>query len=244
MNVSENGAEENNDLLIFEYLEGDLSADKALAFERQLASDPALQMKLEQWKGTVVTQDFYDTQHLEEKLLQYTGEVGKRINSIVIGVMLSFLCSLLPLSLEKGKSMPIQPIRLPSPIIAGSLKESVVETNKRALLAKAFSPIVLPAKTTQELITPVRQSRKMTELELLQPRQLVLPVISSMGTPNELEVKMKVVTIQKPLAKRMITRKQAWKTKRMKEKARQQREADQFLKGHVPYVVPLNTTNF
>ncbi len=49
----------------------------------------------------------------------------------------------------------------------------------------------------------------------------------------------------KPIAvARTLSRRQGRTIMRMKEKARQQRQADQFLKGNVPYVVPLNSENF
>ena len=61
---------ESRDLLLFEYLEGNLTEEKARALEEALLTDPELRAELECWKESYVVQDFYATGQLEEQLLK------------------------------------------------------------------------------------------------------------------------------------------------------------------------------
>jgi hypothetical protein len=58
------------------------------------------------------------------------------------------------------------------------------------------------------------------------------------------ETAKKKLSVRNLPVARTITRKQARQIARMKERALQRRMANEFEKGRVPYVVPLNTRNF
>jgi hypothetical protein len=65
------------------------------------------------------------------------------------------------------------------------------------------------------------------------------PEETGLGPVREQPVKK----VKVPVAK-TLTRQQRRAVARMKRRAVQQREANEFLKGNVPYVVPLNSNNF
>jgi hypothetical protein len=237
------------DKLLFDYLEGNLPDGQALALEKKAAADALLGSELEYWKETKLTGDFYDTSLLEKKLLmaetmpagraEKAGSGAKPVSGYLFVLLLS-LCSLWPVKLEKeaarlenapGYQMLAEEKAgatraFPAPVPAKEIPQKPAVMQKRAQPVATFRPDRLVISQVNPLTPPVlRVSRQIRELTLT-------------------EAASKKMALKKiPLA-RTISRRQARQIARMKEKALQRRMANEFLKGRIPYVVPLNTRNF
>jgi len=79
-------SEEHIDNMLFNYLEGNLSDDKAQQVEREITSDPLIEGELNLWKQSFVHADFYNTTTIEPQLLQSPGSFGFTffLNSILV----------------------------------------------------------------------------------------------------------------------------------------------------------------
>lgn len=243
---TESWGDDPTDALLFEYLEGDLSEEHAKQLEEKLSSDPGLQMKLEHWKEAFVEQDFYNTELLEESLLQPPVKVVHISVSaaVFIVALLTSVFSSLPLAPAKERVMPSPPMEIPAPVITAGKKEMVREAQKPAMKEKLLPQVSSHNSTAEETVQTRVLPEKVSEEALLKPKMLPLTVTLPTSGLYALETKINRIGFKKTPVARIITRKQQRKIERMKEKARQERAANQFLKGQVPYVVPLNTNNF
>ncbi|MDO1449141.1 hypothetical protein Q0590_22885 [Rhodocytophaga aerolata] len=239
------------DKLLFEYLEGNLPDEQARELEKKAASDALLGTELEYWKETKVTAELYDTHLLEERLVRVESipakqpvESTKNTNaSLYAFVWLVCICSVWPIRLKQEKTtlapkyiVEILAREKSTPILA------IVEQKQETRFTKRNSETQkrdLPISTslyTEKTIPHLPDLRKVESNQLPVSRQ-----IQEIRIPASASKKLRVPAIP---ATRTITRKQARQIARMKEKALQRRMANEFLKGRVPYVVPLNTQNF
>jgi hypothetical protein len=239
------------DKLLFEYLEGNLPEEQARELEQKAASDTLLGTELEYWKETKVLAEFYDTSLLEEKLLQVGSvptkqpvEATKNTNApFYVFAWLVCVCSVWPIKLKKEKidSAPEYTYEI-----------TVMEKNNSILPLIAQVPEASSrnkSPETQKEDLPIStsistESKKpyFPNLRKLEPGQLaVSPKLHEVSIPVSASKKLRPT---KAPATKIITRKQARQIAHMKEKGLQRRMANEFLKGRVPYVVPLNTQNF
>lgn len=73
---------------------------------------------------------------------------------------------------------------------------------------------------------------------------LSMDIFSSIMDEREMDVEVKRVRIPKKAKENNISRRQQRMIEKKKGKALQERQAREFMKGNVPYVVPLNSQNF
>jgi hypothetical protein len=240
-------ADENSlDLLLFRYAEGDLGADQARELEARLASDASLREELSFWKESFVEPDMYDTAHLERGML--VSETSRWTGSYFgtwIFVLTLIISLFRPVPVEMEIRTVLIPASVPMPVTAaiatdaGNPEEAVIR--RQSTRTPAFSrKKVLPgspqleSKVSGSIISSLIPEIKSRPLEVLSP----------VAQPWLTGVRVQKVK-HKPIATaRTLTRRQQRAILRMKEKARQRRQADQFLKGNIPYVVPLNSENF
>jgi anti-sigma-K factor RskA len=242
------------DKRLFDYLEGNLSAQQARKLEQEIASDATLAGELEHWKDAVFVQDFYDTRVLEEKLLLEETIVPAQKQAVhtttpatlLITLLLTCVCSLWPVKVENQevKNSQLLTLRLP---VAENISEKptlplpVAARENQKLIATTQAQY-LPKNNTAQTV-----SVRHTQTELLLPLQ---PAALHVSAGNEIpqvilpETAKKKLSVKNLPVARTITRKQARQIARMKERALQRRMANEFEKGRVPYVVPLNTRNF
>lgn len=91
-------SEEHIDIMLFDYLEGNLSSSEVKQVEGQIASDPLIKEELNIWKESYIQADHYPTTlALESQLLQSTGSVSFTLflNSILV-VCLTLISSTNP----------------------------------------------------------------------------------------------------------------------------------------------------
>jgi hypothetical protein len=235
--------EHKRDELLFKYLEGELSAQETAELEKALASDAALQGELDLWREAYVSAEFYPTEPLEKSLLQTEVQtIRSSTVSVFVLTLLSSLLSFLPLAEQTQAPIPASPVREFRPA-----EQTVLDFPEISQPAPAIQVLSrpLPATPGPENPTPVTDFPQYPVVSAL-PAPMLLPLPVS-GEPADLPGPASGAV--KPAARktpvpRTISRKEQRQIERMKEKARQQRMADQFRKGRVPYVVPLNTKSF
>jgi hypothetical protein len=259
MNPSVNNRDEGmTDRLLFEYLEGELSPERAKALEERLAADPALRGELELWQASFVEPDFYNTQALEKGLVKAPVKVpGSAASGWMLGLVLlvtSFL--LAPLVMEKEPSTVRERV---ATVAAGAAGNSV--DGEPAVVKNRPNPPATPgtrelSKVTRRKTSPGREASEKRFAQtkqgsafltaeirpltpIITPERAAVPADLSAGRVKVLQVQLKKVTLPK-----VLSRRQQRAIARMKERARQQREANKFLKGNIPYVVPLNSNSF
>jgi hypothetical protein len=232
---------DENDLLLFNYLEGNLSAEEEKALESTLLTDVSLQAELSYWQETYIEPDSYGTNGLEAKLLlpQQTPVQSTGSFQVIIATLLASLLSLVPVPLafksqDQLHSYPLSSIlpaeskqvaqpdsRKSIDVLRPVKKETIIaEHSKKFEVGKPILIDALPALSLQPL-----SQNETGDLVLLAEKEI------------------KVYWKKKP-ATRILSGKERRNIARMKEKALQRRMANEFLKGRVPYVVPLNTNNF
>jgi hypothetical protein len=240
-------ADENSlDLLLFRYAEGDLGADQARELEARLASDAALRDELSFWKESFVEPDVYDTTHLESGMLvpvepRWTGSYfGTWV--FVLTLMVS-LFRPVPVEMETRTALILAPVI--TPVETDIVTESR-NSGEPTTLSRITHIPVTPRKKPMPEVTEVERNVNESIISSLIPeiKSRPLEVKEAIARLSLTGVRVQKVKHKPVAGARTLTRRQQRKILKMKEKARQQRQADQFLKGNVPYVVPLNSENF
>jgi hypothetical protein len=242
------------DRLLFDYLEGNLTGEQAMELEQAMASDASLAGEMDHWKEAVVTQDFYDTSRLEQKLLleEVIVPVQQQANSTTAAslfmiALLTCICSIWPVKVEKEAYLQPHPAMIQVPAaekINGVLSPQVslpVEQHPQQILVLAQAKIISPPTTAQRVTIYKTQTGDLAKLSPVELSMAVSKEIPLVAIPEGSRKKLSLKSVP---AARTISRKQARQIARMKERALQRRMANEFLKGRVPYVVPLNTRNF
>jgi hypothetical protein len=261
MNPSVNDpGEQATDRLLFQYLEGELTDEQTSTLEARLTADPALRGELELWRAAFVQPEDYDTAALERSLLKEpappagTSEVRWMLGLVLVAILFLSAPLLteraptgkaprrLPPAAGKAKGRPgakpavNAPGRAPQPVPAAP-DHAVAE---RTVPADRSPRVRRTGQAEAPAPTPPASMAAVDRLEPVATLQLV-PVPEGLGNGYVEEQpvrKVKVPTI------RTLTRKQQRAIARMKRKAIEQRKASEFLKGNVPYVVPLNPNSF
>jgi hypothetical protein len=249
---TDNGESGELDKFLFNYLEGNLSEEQARELERQAAADTRLGSELELWKETLVTQDFYDTSLLEKNLLLEDStmpEQKQTVNpttsaSLFMIALLTIICSIWPVKTEKEVPDQVLDITLQVPV-AEKIRTQLTTPVSVTAEGNHHQGIKVQVSSLPQAKVPLTGTmdqmlvKNLTELksaELSATSEIPVVVIPEAGR--------KKLSIRNIPAARTITRKQARQIARMKERALQRRMANEFQKGQVPYVVPLNTRNF
>lgn len=239
------------DKRLFDYLEGNLPEEQARELEQKAAADALLGSELEYWKETKVTADMPDTRLLEEELLiaetmpaNERREAGRGISApLYLVAFLISLCSLWPVKLQRQAGrMQENSFRIPAskPISRKAVVAASIPVEKSGS-RNPQNRKQYPAVKTRFSADKIDRTNLPSVARLAQNSIKVSLPLREVGLPEAALIKL---ALKKMPAARFITRKQARQVARMKERALQRRMAHEFLKGHVPYVVPLNTRNF
>ena len=245
MKPSEKDWDENTiDLLLFEYLEGQLSVEQAKKLQEKLVSDVCLQAELAHWQDAFFNADFLPTEALEKNLLK---EEAKTLGSTSIGFIWGFLLltsvfSFFPLSTKKGGPMSSKLHTNPTSEIFH--QQAIINNSQNQ---------TLPIKTTSQVVPKQEIKRNFEEGRKNSLRNIkiedlpTVAILSPQINPSNiaiLKAGLGKTQTKKSVTVRKISGKERRKIERMKEKGLQRRIANKFVKGRVPYVVPLDTKNF
>ena len=238
---------ESRDLLLFDYLEGNLTEEKAHALEEAMAADPELCAELESWKESFVVQDFYATDALEAHLLKVNYQIfsfsGPAAGFML--VLITALFSFLPIGEQNEEKVFHKTVTLPVP---AAIAENIEIEEVTAEQSGVNKTIVLQLPVAQKFAaalqeyddaaTNAEQEKELPHLEKFVP----VDAVASIKEVQAIDVKW--VKPQKILELKAVSHKKQRQIRQMKEKALQQRKANEFIKGNRPYVVPLDTKNF
>jgi hypothetical protein len=236
--------EHSRDWLLFQYVEGELDDAQVRQMETQLAADEALREELTLWEEAFVEDETYDTYALEARLriADTSSWVYFRtgIGMLVVWLMASF-------SFPTATQFHKQHVTIPA------TAEKIVKPSLPATTNPAPIPLVtdLPARKTNGNILRIHPKDESKDTQPLRVYAPALPLLepSVQLKPDSTEPatyhwQVKTVNRVAKTQPKKLTRQEQRQQMRMKEKARQQRQANEFMKGNVPYVVPLNSTNF
>jgi|GEM_PF-2607007 len=260
MNPSVNDpGEQATDKLLFQYLEGELTDEQTKTLEARLSADPSLRSELELWQAAFVQPDDCDTTALEGRLLKETvppaGTSAFRWGPGLALVAALFLTTFLALLLlTEQPPVAEAPLPLPpaaktaAPAPATAEPKPPVRTPDRApqpVTEAAPDPLLSGNKTSSpgRAVAPAPAAAPMPIVAPLAPVVALQPVPVSAGTGLGYVEGQAVKKVKVPVVK-TVTRRQQRGIARMKRRAIQQRKANEFLKGNVPYVVPLNPNSF
>jgi anti-sigma factor RsiW len=267
MNPSANDpGEQATDKLLFQYLEGELTDEQIRTLEARLTADPALRSELELWQATVVTPDEYDTTALEGRLLKEPApslgdSLFRWVPDLLLVAALLLAIPLLkapapttaethphrPPAVRKAERFPAgtsaakQPVNKPDPAPqavraqpGGFATDHAVPAGRLPHPARGEKGEAVPSLAAPGLMAAVDPLEPVNTLQAVPA-----PEGTGIGYVREQPVKKMKVT-----APRTLTRQQQRAIARMKRRAIQQRKANEFLKGNIPYVVPLDPNSF
>lgn len=243
---------ESKDLLLFDYLEGNLTPERARELEEALVEDPDLRSELAHWKESFVVQDFWPTNALEEQMLLKAGKTFT-FTAPAAGFVVVFLASLfsfLPISEQPQMPLllPVAELKVQAPAPEAKVQPALVPAQPKVPLglteygvdkAATAAEKELPLLNHQQEVVPKRavpQSIMYQQPLHVSLTEKVAGAVEAPHLTNNLQAQQ--------LEPRKISKKAARQISRMKKKARQRKQAAEFLKGNRPYVVPLDTKNF
>jgi len=233
-------SEEHIDIMLFDYLEGNLSSHEVKQVEDQITSDPLIHEELNIWKEAYIHSDHYPTTSvLESQLLQSTGSFTFTLflNSILV-ICLTIISGTNPKPVPFSTS-PIQHQNLPTlaaklPTTQIAYQQIQVEPEQMVSAAYFMSP----------------ENNNSDEHEQMQVFHVAIPELA-MLTPDWIHYLKKhpySIELEKGQDLKIVDRKELRKKERelrqWKKKAARERMANEFMKGDIPYVVPVNPNNF
>ncbi|MCU0355324.1 MAG: hypothetical protein MUD08_16550 [Cytophagales bacterium] len=254
MKPSEQDGHENSlDLLLFGYVEGNLPADELRSLEARLETDASLREELALWEESVVTADYPDTSRLEKSLLKPAAPAWMRLSlNAWVCLLVTTVLLLRPNRLATETAAPISETLAEAPVFAIShktappMREPEVAAGNQWVRRVAGKPQAkrfrqnLPKTTVEIAAQPDTASR----LPFAAIEPVVAAKLPKTAPPPPVALEVRQPKIRKVPVAKTLTRQERRQIRRLKEKALQQRQANEFMKGNVPYVVPLKSDNF
>lgn len=245
----ENSAQNELDSLLFEYLEGKLPDAQRLELEAKLSQELDLQVEWDCWMESVVEQDFYPSKQLESILMEIPAKpwYATFYFNVFLGVLMVGMFSFLPLSKkEEAAIAAIKWVALSDEVQTIADQEGLLAAEE----AIPFAPekIISSEKIMEKLMVkpapevpteaesfPLHNFSAIRRLAPESSKALSAALIPETGLK-----KVRVTKARTP----SVSRGEARKLAKMKDKAIRERMAREFRKGRRAYVVPLNTKNF
>jgi hypothetical protein len=233
--------ENEQDELIFDFLEGNLSPDEKEAFLILKDESEVLSRQVRLWENTYLQEPLPSIEALENKLLIRVDN-GSRGFSSRIYLLFIMMLAILPIVGDKQeasiRTSRIAHVEITEPLVHKQELQyfqripKAVEKRKN-VARKQQTRETTPVDTAQFQPSASVPDIKVDELRVSQ--DLTLQKISV----AKLRVKKSAMTFRKQWSGK--ERRAIRKKKRKDSNARQ---AGEFMKGNVPYVVPLNSNNF
>lgn len=232
---------ENTDLVLFDYLEGNFSEDQMTQIEKEINADPLMAEELEIWQSSRIESGFYDTAELENDLIRETVlsfNFSFYLNSLLImgiAVFTGTNSKTIPLTLAAATHVLPKAEAIPPQVVfqqVDSTPEILIFPHQKVTASFA------------EYETSFTQTTALNIPRIMQPK--LEPVESANHLisvePTEMAISPASTATAKEIKK--IDRKSMKAKNRMQRKAKQNRMASEFMKGDIPYVVPIDTQNF
>ena len=232
-------SEENIDLMLFDYLEGDLTSNEVSQIEMQIASDPLISEELNTWRKTYIKAELSDTKFFETQLLQPINPFSFTlfINSILV-ICLTLISStnrqLIPSSTPMTNNQNLYSITAKQPI--SQLSYSIIDIEPFLIRPTAnFTPSHKVA--SKEVEGTEYKFIPNSAMVTFSPKWADYPMSYPKSIKFRREIDLLIITPKE-------LRKKDKALRRMRKKAQRDRMASEFIKGDIPYVVPVNPTNF
>lgn len=233
-------SEEDIDIMLFDYLEGNLPGDEIKLVESQIAADPLIREELNSWKQSYLKPDHYSipTEALETQLLRNPGSFSFTLflNSVLL-VCLTLISSKNPTINPSPESIIHRQTISLMDATKPKLHISILPVTVSEQQIKASNDITPIQKVTREPAVIAPSLAQVSEIANLSPKQ-----------PEYVAKHPAFIEISNTAGSSVITKKELRKREKalrqMKRKAVRARMASGFLKGDIPYVVPVDPNNF
>ena len=231
-------SDRNMDRVMFDYLEGELSGEERHQLEVEALHNDVLREELELWQSSYVDSEFYDTSLLEGSLVSIPkitpfSSFTFYLNSILI-IAISFISS---------TKVQLEPEML---TVRNTFTATRIEAKIPELKPGEFVPV---SPTTLNGIPETYSSndpafdlsfdREEIDFEIMEMHPMVWSDLQ-MNPEGKVEIK----ALKVPVKLREKDRKKLRQIERMKGRAERERRAAEFMRGNIPYVVPIDTQNF
>jgi hypothetical protein len=230
------------DELIFDFLEGNLSPDEEEAFIMLKEESEVFNRQVRLWQNTYFDEPLPSVKVLEEKLLikpnTHSGNFPTRIYTVLI---IMFMFAVTPEDrTRKPGSETFKVLRNVSKTIP---HQDQIENLQTDLNFKENKTKSTSRENHSQVVTEVNESEyQSVVLSYQKPESLFKPqefTLQKIGLTKNKSRKPTSVVVRKKWTGR---EKRQIRKKRIQD--RREREANEFLKGNVPYVVPLKSNNF
>jgi hypothetical protein len=267
---------ENIELLMFDYVEGNLSAEEMKELDRHIKANPHLKAEFSAWQEAFVSEPVPEKVKIRNKLIRKEFNYRKPIVYFIAGFMaatwlfIKFWKHVQEDSITNAEQKTI--ITTPDSQ-SNQIQKNTSEIKYSEFISSAPATIKINRKNkttpseTKQLVfinTPagldsirIENSVNNQSPEAIYFTKDTVPLIKTGEISNNTDsIKIIKVTpindklntgkeVQKP--RRKLTRgekQQLRRIERTKRKMEQKKEAQQFINGDKPYVVPLNPNNF
>lgn len=232
-------SEEDIDIMLFDYLEGNLPEDEIKLVESQIASDPLISEELNTWKQSYIQADHYQTAAMESQLLKSSGSFSFTLflNSVML-VCLTLISSTNP-KIDPFSTSTIRHQTITS--LTAIKPTSHIDFHNIAIHPHQIMPVEVNSSLKKMLI---KEATVKTPLLSPTPEIANLPfglVDYVIKHPASIET---AEAMDAPLITQKVSRKEERALRRMKKKALRDKAASEFIKGNIPYVVPIDPQNF
>ncbi len=232
------------DELIFDYLEGNLSSKEKEAFEILLSDDSYLKNEVDAWRNTFVAEDLSVTTSLEQVIIaSYKRTKWALLLNAILYLPLVVLFSSAtvnkdpkPIVTEPKDFDKVELVSMPQCTSPNITQQGINHSNKNA------KPVVIRARKEQQPVTEQEQIITFYKLPLLEINITIPTVVSRSKIELANEFATKDISTQ--THKRQFLRKQIRALNRKKRRESDKASQIKFTKGRVPYVVPLDPSNF
>jgi hypothetical protein len=236
------------DEVVFDYLEGNLSAEEKEAFEVLMNESEVTSYQVKLWQNAYVGEALPSVEMLEQRLLRPVAGNSAVQSSfwqkLLSGLTVVFSALIIQYSGFEFESFPI-----------ANVAPRVIDQTRINLQSKAIE-----TECTETIISPQlikRDTRdKVTSQEVHAETLPVLLNISSLNTSllkeattgdarvKDFEIQRTESNLGVKTVKRKLSGSERRSMNRKKRKEYEKKIATKFMKGNVPYVVPLKSNNF
>lgn len=264
------GSIHNREELLFDYMEGNLLEGQRKQVEVLLSQDPALKAELMLWKETVVKEELpvsVPADHLYKPVSFWRKPIISAV--LLIGILSSVSLGFGYLWMDnqlvidkKGQGVSEREIAGSSAGIMPELNEkdnerSEPETPQQIVLKQPTGnlsgkkPVLvedagidLPEPAEEVITSQAPDSIPVSVQNIYIPVEDSLPEQEDTILPSQVSLEKAKAELSKPAKLTKEEKKKLREISRMKRKALERKEQQQFMKGNKPYVVPPHLKNF
>lgn len=235
-------SEENIDMTLFNYLEGNYSEERALQIEKEIASDPLIQEELSLWKSSYIQSEWHDTSAMEATLIQRpipSFNFTLFLNSILVICLTFFSSTNTPLDRpvrQNHQLFTADTLKAKAPVFLITNDLDWPDTE-----IKNYAPLF--EKSSMNEIGSFQETIQVVSSVSLPALDQICPRFTNFSIAAPQSIVERKITESTPITKKMV-RETSQAYRKMINKSQKESAAREFIKGNIPYVVPIDTRNF